>query len=75
MYLGKNETIKKCIIDEVESYEVENEYENDYILFYGMVGGCTDDQYEQISNDGHDSYEVKLLKINDDYKVVEYSVD
>lgn len=75
MYLGKNETIKKCIIDEVESYEVENEYDNDYIIFNVRVGWSTVDQYEQISNDGHDSYEVKLLKINDDYKVVEYSVD
>lgn len=56
MYLGKNETIKKCIIDEVESYEVENEYDNDYIIFNVRVGWSTVDQYEQISNDGHDSY-------------------
>ena len=32
MYLGKNESIKKCIIDEVESYEVENKYDNDYCM-------------------------------------------
>lgn len=75
MYLGKNESIKKCIIDEVESYEVENKYDNDYIIFNVRVGWSTIDQYDQISNDGHDSYEVKLLKINDDYKVVEYGID
>ena len=75
MYLGKNESIKKCIIDEVESYEVDNKYDNDYIIFNVRVGWSTIDQYDQISNDGHDSYEVKLLKINDDYRVVEYSID
>ena len=48
---------------------------NDYIIFNVRVGWSTIDQYDQISNDGHDSYEVKLLKINDDYRVVEYSID
>lgn len=75
MYLGKNETIKKCVIDKVESYEVESKYDNDYILFSVRVGWSAIDQYDQISNSGYDSYEVKLLKINNEYKVVEYGVD
>lgn len=75
VYLGKNETIKKCVIDKVESYEVESKYDNDYILFSIRVGWSAIDQYDQISNSGYDSYEVKLLKINNEYKVVEYGVD
>ena len=60
IYLGKNEIIKKRIIDEVESYELENEYDNEYILFNVGVGWSAVDQYDQISNDGYDRYEVKL---------------
>lgn len=75
IYLGKNESIKRRIIDKVESYEVESKYDNDYILFSVRVGWSAIDQYEQISNSGYDSYEVKLLKINNEYKVVEYGVD
>jgi len=74
-YLGKNQTVKRCVIDEVESYEVKNKYDNDYILFSVRVGWSAIDQYDQISNSGYDSYEVKLLKINNEYKVVEYGVD
>lgn len=74
IYLGKNQDIKKKIIDEVKSYEVENEYNNDYILFDVYVNWSVVDKYDQISNSGGSSYEVKLLKFNGEYKVVEYRV-
>ena len=74
MYLGKNQDIKKKVIEEVQSYEKENEYENDYILFDVYVKWNVVDQYDQVANSGRSSYEVKLLKINDKYKVVSYRV-
>src|SRR5699024_5811360 len=52
IYLGKNQDIKKKIIDEVKSYEVENEYNNDYILFDVYVNWSVIDKYDQISNSG-----------------------
>jgi len=74
MYLGKNQDIKKKVIEEVQSYEKENEYDNDYILFDVYVKWNVVDQYDQVANTGRSSYEVKLLKINDKYKVVSYRV-
>ena len=74
MYLGKNQDIKKKVIEEVQSYEKENEYENDYILFDVYVKWNVVDQYDQVANSGRSSYEVKLLKNNDKYKVVSYRV-
>jgi len=74
MYLGKNQDIKKKVIEEVQSYEKENEYDNDYILFDVYVKWNVVDQYNQVANSGRSSYEVKLLKINDKYKVVSYRV-
>lgn len=74
-YLGKNQTVKRCVIDEVESYEVENKYDNDYIIFNVRVGWSVIDQYDQVSNSSHESYEVTLLKIEDEYKVVQYHID
>ena len=74
-YLGKNQTVKRCVIDEVESYEVKNKYDNDYIIFNVRVGWNVIDQYDQISNSSHESYEVTLLKINNEYKVVQYRID
>ncbi|MBQ8997257.1 MAG: hypothetical protein IJ086_01030 [Clostridium sp.] len=74
MYLGKNQDIKKKVIEEVKSYERENEYDNDYILFDVYVKWNVVDQYDQVANSGRSSYEVKLLKFNDKYKVVSYRV-
>jgi hypothetical protein len=74
MYLGKNQDIKKKVIEEVQSYEKENEYGNDYILFDVYVKWNVVDQYDQVANSGRSSYEVKLLKIDDKYKVVSYRV-
>lgn len=74
MYLGKNQDIKKKVIEEVKSYERENKYNNDYILFDVYVKWNIVDQYDQIANSGRSSYEVKLLKFNDKYKVVSYRV-
>lgn len=75
IHLGKNEIIKKKVIDKVESYEVKNKFDNDYILFSVSVECSVIDQYDQISNKNYESYEVKLLKINNEYKVVDYNVD
>ena len=74
MYLGKNQDIKKKTIEEVKSYEEENKYDNDYILFDVYVKWNVIDQYDQICNSGRSSYEVKLLKFNNKYKVVSYRV-
>lgn len=73
-YLGKNQDIKRKTADRVESYEVENKYDNDYIFFEVYVDWSVTDQYDQISNKGYTSYEVQLLKVNDKYKVVSYRV-
>lgn len=75
IHLGKNEIIKKKVIDKVESYEVENRFDNDYIIFRVSVECNVIDQYDQLSNKNYESYEVKLLKINNEYKVVDYNVD
>lgn len=74
MYLGKNQDIKKKTIEEVKSYEEENKYDNDYILFDVYVKWNVIDQYDQVCNSGRSSYEVKLLKFNNKYKVVSYRV-
>lgn len=74
MYLGKNQDIKKKTIEEVKSYEEENKYDNDYILFDVYVKWNVIDQYDQICNSRRSSYEVKLLKFNNKYKVVSYRV-
>lgn len=74
MYLGKNQDIKKKTIEEVKSYEEENKYDNDYILFDVYVKWNVIDQYDQICNSCRSSYEVKLLKFNNKYKVVSYRV-
>ena len=58
MYLGKNQDIKKKVIEEVQSYEKENEYDNDYILFDVYVKWNVVDQYDQVANTGRSSYEV-----------------
>ncbi|MBS6502186.1 MAG: hypothetical protein KH415_11250 [Clostridium sp.] len=73
-YLGKNQTIKKKVIDKVTSYELDNKFDNDYIIFDVYVNWSVIDNYNQISNEGSESYEVKLLKIKDEYKVVEYFI-
>lgn len=74
MYLGKNQDIKKKVIESVKSVEQENEYDNDYIIFDVYVDWSVIDQYDQISNTGKSSYRVQLLKINGKYKVVSYRV-
>lgn len=74
MYLGKNQDIKRKGIEELQSYERENKYDNDYILFDVYVKWNVVDQYDQTANTGRSSYEVKLLKFNDKYKVVSYRV-
>ena len=73
-YLGKNQDIKKKTIDVVQSYEVENEYDNDYIFFEVYVDWSVTDQYDQVSNKGYTSYEVQLFKVKNEYKVVSYRV-
>ena len=75
IHLGKNEIIKRRIIETVESYEVDNKYDNDYIIFSVRVGRSAIDKYDQKSNSGYESYEVRLLKIDNEYKVVQYNVD
>lgn len=73
-YLGKNQDIKKKTIDTVQSYEIENKYDNDYIFFEVYVDWSITDQYDQISNKGYSGYEVQLLKVKNEYKVVSYRV-
>lgn len=73
-YLGKNQTIKRKIIDSVKSYELDNKYDNDYIIFDVYVNWSVIDNYNQVSNQDGVSYEVKLLKINNEYKVIEYFI-
>jgi len=74
MYLGKNQDIKRKTISKVESYEVANRYDNDYIIFEVWAYWEVTDQYDQVSNSGMESYEVTLLKINNQYKVTSYRV-
>ena len=73
-YTGRTTDKIKSVITEVKSYEDKNEYDNDYILFSVYVKCDIVDSYDQISNKTSESYRVKLLKINNEYKVVEYLV-
>lgn len=74
IYLGKNQSIKKKVIEEVESMEIENGAENDYIIFEVGVYASAIDQYDQKLKRDYEDYEVTLLKINGEYKVVSYRV-
>lgn len=74
IHLGKNQDIKKKTISKVESYEVANKYDNDYIIFEVWAYWDVVDKYDQVSNSGMESYEVTLLKINNQYKVTSYRI-
>ena len=74
-YTGRTTDKIKSIITNVKSYEALNEYENDYILFEVYVRCDVIDGYNQVSNKTNEGYRVKLLKINNEYKVVEYLVN
>ncbi|MGN0026318.1 MAG: hypothetical protein ACI33I_04860 [Clostridium sp.] len=74
-YTGRTTDKIKSIITEVTSQEMKNEYDNDYILFDVYVMCDVVDSYNQVSNKTNEGYRVKLLKINNEYKVVEYLVN
>ncbi|MDY6226524.1 MAG: hypothetical protein SPH93_02410 [Clostridium sp.] len=74
-YTGRTTDKIKSIITNVKSIEVRNEYDNDYILLDVYVRCDVVDGYNQVSNRTNEGYRVKLLKINNEYKVVEYLVN
>lgn len=74
IYLGKYNDIKKTVINEVSSNEEENEDDNEYILFDVTVDWDVIDQYDQKVKGSRESYEVKLLNVNGEYKVIEYRI-
>lgn len=74
LYLGKNKDIKKTEITSVESREVKNREDNDWIIFNVKVSWNVIDQYDKEISENHESYEVRLNKINDEYRVVQYRI-
>lgn len=75
IHLGKGEEVKKTVLDNIESEEVKNEEDNDYILFRVHIKWNAIDKNNQKINGGDETYMTKLLKENGEYKVFEYWVD
>lgn len=75
IHLGKSEDVKKTILDSIDSEEVENNENNDYIYFRVSVKWSAIDKNNQKINGGDETYMTKLLKENGEYKVFEYWVD
>ena len=73
--LGLNQDIKKTVITNLYSEEEENKENNLYLYFYVAVDVDLIDKYDQETKGTGDSYEVKLIKEDGKYKVVEYHID
>ncbi len=74
IYLGKNKDIKKTLMEKVISREVINREDNNYIVFKVKVEWSVIDAHDKKVGEQHESYEVSLVKIDDEYRVIQYRV-
>lgn len=74
IYLGKNKDIKKTLMEKVISREVINREDNNYIVFKVKVEWSVIDEHDKKVGEQHESYEVSLVKIDDEYRVIQYRI-
>lgn len=75
IHLGKGEDIKKTVLESIDSESEENEEQNDYIYYRVNVKWSSIDKNNQKISGGDESYMTKLLKVDGEYKIIEYWVD
>lgn len=73
MYVGKDENKKGTVIEKVQSWEMINKSDKDYIVFKVKVNWSMDQQ-ERKTAEGYECYEVTLIKVNNEFKVAEYMI-
>lgn len=74
IYLGKNKDIKKTVMEKVISREVINREDNNYIVFKVRAEWSVIDAHDKKAGEQHESYEVSLVKIDDEYRVIQYRI-
>jgi len=74
IYLGKNKDIKKTVMEKVISREVINREDTNYIVFKVRAEWSVIDAHDKKVGEQHESYEVSLVKIDDEYRVIQYRI-
>ncbi|MEG1482899.1 MAG: hypothetical protein RSA57_03780 [Cetobacterium sp.] len=70
--LGKFDTVKKSIVVEIRSTEKQQDQRNNYLTFNITVLTNVVDKYGQQVDGAIPTYEVKVLKIDGVWKIVQY---
>ncbi|NFK66466.1 hypothetical protein FDB14_18490 [Clostridium botulinum] len=73
--IGKSQDMKKTIITDLYSEEENKQENNEYLYFYVAVDVDLIDNYDQQVKGTGETYLVKLLKEDGQYKIIEYYFD